>query len=108
MRCYQNVVIALVTYVTFVVEVNFDDDVGLGVSVDIYRYMAPLVPVLSQMHPVHIFPPSFLKTHSNITLPSTHRSSEWAVPFWFPDQILYAFLISPCLLQAPSLSFSLI
>jgi hypothetical protein len=29
----------------------------------------PLVPILSQMHPVHTFPPNFPKIHSNIILP---------------------------------------
>jgi len=37
----------------------------------------PLVYVLSQMHPVHTFPPYFPKIHSNIIFPSTPRSSEW-------------------------------
>jgi len=29
----------------------------------------PLVPTLSQMHPVHTFPPYFPKIHSDIILP---------------------------------------
>jgi hypothetical protein len=45
-----------------------------------------LVPILSQMNPLHAFPPYFLKIHSNITLPSTPRSSEWCLPFKFSDQ----------------------
>jgi len=32
----------------------------------------PLVPTLSQMNPLHIFPPYFPKIHSNIILQSTH------------------------------------
>jgi hypothetical protein len=35
----------------------------------------PLVPVLSQMHPVHNFPPNFPKIHSNIIFSSMPRSS---------------------------------
>jgi hypothetical protein len=36
----------------------------------------PLVPVLSQMNPVHTFLPYFTKIHSNIILPSKPSSSE--------------------------------
>jgi hypothetical protein len=36
----------------------------------------PLVPILSQMHPVHNFPPCFPKIHYNFTLSSTPRSSD--------------------------------
>jgi len=46
----------------------------------------PLVPIPSQMHPVHIFPPYFPKIHSNIIIPSTPWSSEWSLPFKFSKQ----------------------
>jgi len=36
----------------------------------------PLDPNLSQMHPVHTFPPYLPKIHSNIILSSTPMSSE--------------------------------
>jgi hypothetical protein len=36
----------------------------------------PLVHVLSQMNPVHIFPHYFFNIHSNTILPSTPRSSD--------------------------------
>jgi len=35
-----------------------------------------LVPILSQMHPGHTFPPYFRNIHSNVILPSTFKSSE--------------------------------
>jgi len=44
------------------------------------------VPNLSQMDPVHTFPPSFLKILSNIILPSTPTSFEWPLPFRFSYQ----------------------
>jgi len=44
----------------------------------------PLVPILSQMHPIRTFPPYFPKIHSNI-FPSTPRSSSWSLPFRFSD-----------------------
>jgi hypothetical protein len=46
----------------------------------------PLIPVLSHMHPVHNFPPYFLKIHSNIIFPSTPRSSESSRPLRFYNQ----------------------
>jgi hypothetical protein len=36
----------------------------------------PLLPIPSQIYPVHNFPPSF-HIQSNVSLPSTFRSSEW-------------------------------
>jgi len=36
-----------------------------------------LAPILSQMNPVHNFPPCFFKIHSNIILPSTPISGEF-------------------------------
>jgi hypothetical protein len=45
----------------------------------------PLVPVLSQMHPVHNFLNYFPNIQSNISLPSTPRSSELSLPFRFPQ-----------------------
>jgi hypothetical protein len=45
-----------------------------------------LIPILSQMQPVHISPPSFPKIHSNITFPFTPRFSEWSPPFMFSNQ----------------------
>jgi hypothetical protein len=45
-----------------------------------------LVPILSQMHPVHYFLPYFPKINSNIIFPSTFRSSMWSLSFRFSDQ----------------------
>jgi hypothetical protein len=44
-----------------------------------------LVPLLSQTHPIHTFPPYFRKIHSDVIL-STPRSSEWSLPVRFSDQ----------------------
>jgi hypothetical protein len=52
----------------------------------------PTVPILSQMHPLHIFPLYFPKIHFNIILPSMPTSSEWSLPFRFLTKILYTFL----------------
>jgi len=45
----------------------------------------PVVSILSQMHPVHIFL-HFPQIYSNIIFPSTPRSSELFLPFWFTNQ----------------------
>jgi hypothetical protein len=44
-----------------------------------------LVPVPSQMNPLHTFPHYFPKINSNV-FPSTPWSSEWSFPFTFFDQ----------------------
>jgi hypothetical protein len=49
----------------------------------------PLVPVQSQINPIHTLMPF------SLILPFTPKSSEWSFPFRFPNQILYEFLISP-------------
>jgi len=46
----------------------------------------PLIPTLSQMNPVHTFPPYFPKIHSDVILPSIPGFSNWSLPFWFPNQ----------------------
>jgi len=55
----------------------------------------------------HFFP-YFPKTHSNIIIPSTPRSSEWLLPFRFLGQIFRMNFSSPmratCL---PTLTFSI-
>jgi len=46
----------------------------------------------------------FLNIHYNIIFSSTSRSSAWSVPFWFLDENLYAFLISPMHTACPPIS----
>jgi len=46
----------------------------------------PVVPILNQMHPVHNFPPNFLRIHSVVIFACMPRSSEWSFPLMFPDQ----------------------
>jgi len=47
------------------------------------RKSPPLAPILSQMHPLYAFSPSFPKIHSNIIFPSMSRSSR--VVYSFPS-----------------------
>jgi hypothetical protein len=49
------------------------------------RQFIILVPVLSQVNPVHTFPCYFAKIHSNIFL-SMPRSSNWSLPFRFSNK----------------------
>jgi len=46
----------------------------------------PLVPILSQINPVHTFPPYFPTILSNIIFSPMPMSSEWSLPFRFSNQ----------------------
>lgn len=54
----------------------------------------PLVPVLSQMKPLHTFPSPFFQTHFNILFPFMPRSSKQFVLSGFPAKMLHVFLFS--------------
>jgi len=60
--------------------------------------------ILSHMHPIHTFPPIFLKIHSSITFPSTPSSSEWSLPVQFPEQnsVCISQLSHVCYMTCPS------
>jgi hypothetical protein len=54
----------------------------------------PLLPILSQTHPVHTFPHCFPKIHSD-TASHLHLDLQSGLyPLGFPTKILYAFLIA--------------
>src|SRR5215468_173693 len=46
----------------------------------------PPIPILSQLHPVHMTPTNFLKIHLNIILPSMSGSPQWPLSLRFPHQ----------------------
>jgi len=62
----------------------------------------PLVLILSQMHPVHTSPPSFLKIHSNIISHLSLGLPSGLFPSNFSTKILYAFFISPMRAACPA------
>jgi hypothetical protein len=65
-----------------------------------YRFQnsSPLVPTLSQMNPVHTFPPHFSMIRSNVTLPSTPRSSKCFSSQVFQPKFCKLFSSLPCVL----------
>jgi hypothetical protein len=42
----------------------------------------PLVPILSQMNPVHAMPSYFSNSHFDMILPPTSMSSLWSLSSW--------------------------
>jgi hypothetical protein len=63
---------------------------------------SPLVPILSQTNPVHIFPPCFYKIHFNTNLPSMSTSPKWFYPSYFLTKLLYVFIICPMHAKCPA------
>jgi len=63
-----------------------------------------LVPILSQINPVHALISCFFKIHSSVILPSTPRSSKWSLIFKFPDQnfVCMSHLSHTCNILLPS------
>jgi len=71
-----------------------------------FRKWQPPVRILSQINPVHAPTSHFLKTHLNIILTSTSRSSKWSFSLRFPHQNpVYTSPLPPHVLHAPPISF---
>jgi hypothetical protein len=64
----------------------------------------PLIPIMSQMQPVHTFPLYFPRIHSNIIFPSTPRTSVWSLPFRISDQnfVRISHLSCACYMSLPT------
>jgi hypothetical protein len=68
----------------------------------------PLVPILSQMHLDHNFTPYSPRIQFNINLHLRLNHPSGLFPSSFPTKTLYAFIISPCVLNVSPISSSLI
>jgi hypothetical protein len=75
-------------------------------SVSIYRFdkSPQIVPILSELNPVHILPYDFFKIDFNINLPSTLKSFKMSLPLSFTNKNpVYIFHIShACYMPQPS------
>jgi hypothetical protein len=67
----------------------------------------PLVPILSQVDPVHTIPSCLSKIYFNIVHPPCLPLPSGLFPSAFPANILYAFLFTPFMLHALPISSSL-
>jgi hypothetical protein len=62
----------------------------------------PLVPILSQINPVHTIPSHFSKISLNFVLPPASEFSQWSLSLRLSQQILYALLFSPIRATCPA------
>jgi hypothetical protein len=63
----------------------------------------PLVPILTQINPIHTIPSYLSKIHFNIVHPPTSWSSQWFISFWISHQyrICIPFLPHSCYMPCP-------
>jgi hypothetical protein len=64
----------------------------------------PMVPILSQIDPIHTIPPYLSKIHFNIVHPPMSWSSQWSLSFWISLQypICIPLLPHSCYMACPS------